>query len=61
MKNNIPAPGCVCPANVPVCPKCGRKWEHFQDWGNVRSYTSSLVVNKYRAQYGEPSHPFVKI
>jgi hypothetical protein len=42
-----------CDSTVPVC-DCGRRWEFRSKWLGTTTYTSALVVERYRALYGEP-------
>ena len=50
---------CICSALVPVCQKCGRKWDYYTDNSDgTRTHTSKQVVAKYEALYS--SRPNVK-
>lgn len=49
---------CICPANVPECPNCGRKWEVSVQFGATLTYTSRSVADKFTSLYGKPSRPF---
>lgn len=44
-----PTDDCVCDCTVPVCPKCGRKWDFAVGDG---LYTSREVMEKGRGLYG---------
>lgn len=50
---------CICPANVPACPSCGRKWSHYLESDSTRTYTDAATVARYEALYRE--RPFKEV
>ena len=53
---------CICPANVPSCPACGRRWDWYREYSDGRRrYTSDAAKQKYVALHGNEGILFRRV